>query len=241
MDTERTFVINTEEINHTLADAHPKAILRWAWLTFGAQAAASSSFQTQSIPLLHMIAQSAPGMTIFFLDTGFHFPETIHFRDRLWRKYGLNIVSLAPEMGHDGFRYAFGELYQRDPDRCCGLNKVEPLERARQRFKAWISGIRRDQTATRADTPIVSLLDDGTYKICPLARWTKHDVGAYAREHKLLEHPLTALGYASIGCAPCTQPISAGEDERAGRWTGTGKTECGLHFPHKPQIQLALG
>lgn len=224
--------LDVAAINHMLEQAHPEEVLLWSWNTFGPLVAASSSFQTNSVPLLHMVSRAAPQMTIFFLDTGFHFPETLAFRDRLAREFRLNVQSLTAEMGHEGFRRAHGELYRRDPDRCCHINKVEPLERARRELRAWISGIRRDQTASRNGTPVFSQLRDGTYKICPFAMWTRERVQHYARTHHLPEHPLASLGYASIGCAPCTRPISPEEDERDGRWSGLQKTECGLHIGH---------
>ncbi len=223
-------VLDVAETDRVMEGAHPEAILRWAWDTFGPRVAASSSFQTYSVPLLHMIARAAPRMTVFFLDTGFHFPETLEFRDRLSREFGLNVRTLAPEMGHAGFRREYGDLYERDPDRCCAINKVEPLERARRGLAAWVSGIRRDQTATRQGTPVFSQLPDGTYKLCPLAAWGRERVRRYAELHGLPEHPLAAFGYASIGCAPCTRPVGPDEEERDGRWAGLTKTECGLHL-----------
>ena len=222
--------LDVAETNRMLEDAHPEEILLWSWNTFGPLVAASSSFQTNSVPLLHMISRAAPQMVIFFLDTGFHFPETLQFRDQLTHDLHLNVRSLMAEMGHEGFRRMHGELYQHDPDLCCHINKVEPLERARRELRAWISGIRRDQTASRSGTPVFSQLHDGTYKICPLATWSRERVRHYARSHNLPEHPLSELGYASIGCAPCTRPVSGDEDEREGRWAGLQKTECGLHI-----------
>lgn len=221
--------LDLEVLNQRFETASPQEILAWAWETFNPRVAASSSFQTQSVPLLHMIAQAAPQMPIFFLDTGFHFPETLAFRDRLVRELNLNVRDLTPEMGHDQFRLQHGDLYLRDPDMCCYINKVEPLERAMLGLEAWISGIRRDQTKERSEAAIVNRQPDGLYKISPMAVWTKRDVWQYLYDHHLPEHPLLAQGYLSIGCAPCTRPVGAGEDDRAGRWAGKDKTECGLH------------
>lgn len=218
-----------ERINRDFEAAQPQDILAWAWERFGPKIAATSSFQSQSLPLLHMIARTAPQLPVFFLDTGFHFPETLAFRDRLMRDLGLNVVVLAPEIGHDGFRRLHGDLYRSNPDLCCFINKVEPLERAMEALDAWISGIRRDQTARRSDTPIVSRQPDGRIKVCPLATWTRREVWQYISEHDLPRHPLLSQGYLSIGCAPCTRPVGANEDERSGRWAGQDKTECGLH------------
>lgn len=222
--------LDIQQANAILEAAHPEEILVWAWTQFNGSVAASSSFQTQSVPLLKMISRVTPGMVVYFLDTGFHFDETLKFRDDLTRDLKLNVRMLGNPLGHDGFVQQYGDLFQHNPDSCCHLNKVEPMEHARRKFCAWISGIRRDQTLQRRDTPIITELADGTYKICPLVNWTRDDIKAYAKEFNLPEHPLKALGYTSIGCWPCTQPVKAGEDERAGRWAGTGKTECGLHW-----------
>lgn len=221
--------LDLEALNARLEISPPQEILSWAWDTFGPKIAATSSFQTQSVPLLHIIAQSAPQLPVLFLDTGFHFPETLAFRDRLIREFGLNVKVLTAEMGYDEFRRQYGELYRRVPDMCCYINKVEPLQRAMRGLDAWISGIRRDQTMNRGTTPIVARQADGVYKICPLAMWTRRDIWQYLHDHNLPEHPLLAQGYLSIGCAPCTQPIGEEEGERAGRWPSHGKTECGLH------------
>jgi phosphoadenosine phosphosulfate reductase len=224
--------IDLDRVNDALEPASPAAVLSWAWETFGPDIAASSSFQSQSIPLLHLIAGAVPELPVLFLDTGFHFQETLAFRDQLTAEFGLNLVVLHPELGHAGFRRRYGDLYREDPDLCCYLNKVEPMERALAGQRAWISGIRRDQSPTRADTPIVSRLDNGLYKVCPMATMTRRDVWDYAQRHTFREHPLLAKGYVSIGCAPCTRPVwDDGDrgDGRAGRWAGRDKTECGLH------------
>ncbi|WP_456428588.1 phosphoadenylyl-sulfate reductase [Rhodocaloribacter sp.] len=228
-------------LNLRFEGASPETILGWAWRTFGPEIAATSSFQTQSVPLLHMIARVAPEMPVFFLDTGFHFAETLAFRDRLRERFGLNVVALTPEDGHEAFRRRHGDLYRRDPDLCCFINKVEPLERAMKGMRAWISGIRRDQTLHRAATPIVSLGPEGRVKVCPLAGWTRRDVWRYLHDHELPEHPLLKKGYLSIGCAPCTQPVADGADERAGRWAGREKTECGLHLTEKRPMKTTSG
>ncbi len=222
--------LDLENLNCRLETAAPQDILAWAFEMFSPDIAASSSFQTQSMPLLHMISQIAPAMPIFFLDTGFHFPETLAFRDRVTEELGLNLKVLKGAMGHAEFKRQHGELYRHNPDWCCYLNKVEPLQRAMQGLLAWVSGIRRDQTAARRHIPIVIQEPTGLYKVSPLAAWTRQDVERYMHEHNLPEHPLQSQRYVSIGCAPCTQPIQDGQDERAGRWAGSEKTECGLHL-----------
>ena len=199
------------------------------WNTFGDDAAATSSFQTQSVPLLHLIAEHAPELPILFLDTGFHFPETLEFRDRLIDELGLNVRSLEPRLGHDGFREKHGQLHQREPNLCCYLNKVEPLEDAMEDYDAWVSGIRRDQTEARAETPVLQEQENGVLKVCPMVEWTSRDVWTYINEHDLPAHPLFKEGYFSVGCAPCTQKPENQEEKRSGRWAGREKTECGLH------------
>lgn len=221
---------DSETVSGRLESAHPEEILRWAWDSFGPEVAVSSSFQTQSVPLLHMVGRVAPDMRVLFLDTGFHFQETLAFRDRLVARFGLNLEILTARGGAEGFRARHGPLYRTDPDLCCYLNKIEPLRYAQEDLVAWIAGIRRDQTPYRRHIEIVSRSRGGLYKICPLANWTSVDVESYLRDHDLPEHPLTSAGYRSIGCAPCTQPVAPGEEDRSGRWRGEAKTECGLHL-----------
>lgn len=220
-----------EPLSLDLEQKTPQEIIRWAVETFWPDIGMTSSFQTQSVPLLHMIAQVAPQLPVFFLDTGFHFSETLAFRDQLVQELGLNVQTLTPEIGHETFQKTYGYLYRTDPDLCCHINKVEPLQQAMRGLKAWISGIRRDQTAERRQVPIVSRQADGLYKIAPLATWSRKEVWQYLHDHNLPEHPLLRQGYLSIGCAPCTRPVGEGQDERAGRWAGQEKTECGLHLP----------
>lgn len=221
--------IDLGAVNDRFADAGPLAVIAWAHQTFGPGLVMTSSFQTQSVPLLHVLSRVAPEVPVLFLDTGFHFPETLAFRHELAQTLGLTVIDVRNELGHAGFLKEHGELHRTDPDACCYLNKVAPLEKALSRRSAWITGIRKDQTTQRADTPVVSF-ENGRYKVCPLVNWTDRDVHQYMATHALPEHPLQAQGYRSIGCAPCTRATVRGEDARAGRWSGTDKTECGLHL-----------
>ena len=216
--------------NEELEGAPPLTVLAWAAARFGGSIAASSSFQTQSVPLLHMISRAAPDTPVLFLDTGYHFPETLAFRDRLARELGLRVRSLHPLEGHDALVRRHGDLHRRDPDACCWMRKVEPLERAKKDYRAWIRGVRRDQTADRAATPVIDATPDGLVRVAPMAAWTERDMFRYLHDHGLPEHPLLQQGYLSIGCAPCTRAVRPGEDARAGRWAGNAKTECGLHL-----------
>lgn len=221
--------LDLEKLNRQFEAQEPTEILAWAWQTFGQDLAATSSFQTQSVALLHLISETCPELPILFLDTGFHFPETLAYRDQLIRVFGLNVKNITPLMGHSQFRIQHGLLHQNNPDLCCFINKVEPLEKAKKAYGAWISGIRRDQTAHRANTPIISIDKKGRYKICPMANWDKRKLWRHIGQYQLPEHPLLDQGYLSVGCAPCTRALNPGEDERAGRWAGQEKTECGLH------------
>lgn len=211
--------MNPRQLNDLFEYASPESILHWAVGTFGEGLVATSSFQTQSLPLLHLIARTAPQIPVLFLDTNYHFPETLAFRDRLTRLWNLNLrIVRAP--------WTNEEIYRTDPDRCCNLHKVEPLKLALGGATAWIAGIRRDQTATRTHTNILSQRPDGLYKVCPVAYWTHQDVEDYLEANGLPRHPLDYVGYSSIGCQPCTRPAN----NRSGRWAGNQKTECGLHL-----------
>lgn len=216
--------------NNHLEGAPPPEILAWAWDALAPEIAATSSFQTQSLPLLHLIACTTPQLPVYFLDTGFHFPETLAFRDELMARLGLRVLTLQPALGHAGFKRQHGELFRSNPDLCCRLNKVEPWQQVKSGLAGWISGIRRDQTENRRHTPIITRERGGQLKICPLAAWSEADIWRYIQRHDLPVHPLFSQGYLSIGCAPCTRPVTAGGDSRAGRWDGVTKTECGLHL-----------
>lgn len=223
--------LDLPDLNDRLERLSPAEILQWAWSTFSPHIAASSSFQTQSVPLLHLISQVCPAMPVIFLDTGFHFPETLQFRDELQARLQLNIVVVRAAVEKSELLARYGEgLYRRDPDLCCYINKVEPMQRATAGLQAWISGVRHDQTEHRHNLRILEPETDGLLKIHPLLNWTKKEVWAYIDQYQLPVHPLLAWGYLSVGCAPCTRPVHAGENERSGRWAGLDKVECGLHL-----------
>jgi phosphoadenosine phosphosulfate reductase len=202
--------------------------LSWAYDYFGKDLVVSSSFQSQSVPLLHLISKTIPEVEIIFLDTGFHFPETISFKEDLTSRLGLNVIDVTNKMGHGTFKKQYGNLYKSDPDQCCYINKVEPLERVLSNYNAWITGIRSDQTEVRKRADFIQELDNGITKISPILDWTNHDVWTYVQIHELPQHPLLEQGYLSVGCAPCTQPSQNG-DARSGRWNDSSKNECGLH------------
>jgi len=218
----------------------PQEILTWAIDGFWPQIAMSSSFQTQSMPLLHMASHIRRDVLIFFLDTGYHFWDTLIFRERIASEWKLNVLDLYRDSRWDAFaRQNTRSLPVDDPDLCCFMHKVQPMQKALKDLKAWISGIRRDQTPQRAKARILELQEDGLLKINPLLNWTKADVDAYIKQHDLPVHPLLEKGYRSIGCAPCTLAIGKNADERAGRWVGRGKIECGLHTEMFTQKDIA--
>jgi len=223
--------LNIPQLNEQLENAPASEILQWAWATFGSRVAASSSFQTQSVPLLHLISQVCPDLPVIFLDTGFHFPETLKFRDELQSRLGLNMVIASPLIEKSQLLTQYGQpLYRHDPDLCCYINKVEPMRRALKGFDAWVSGVRRDQTTNRKNLSVLEAQPTDPLKIYPMLNWTRQQIYAYIDQHHLPTHPLLAKGYTSIGCVPCTRPISPDEDERAGRWAETDKNECGIHL-----------
>ncbi|MGY1638729.1 phosphoadenylyl-sulfate reductase [Geodermatophilus sp. SYSU D00742] len=206
------------------------AVLRWAGETFGDDFAITSSMADGL--LAHLASRAVPGVNVVFLDTGYHFAETIGTRDWISGVLPITLVNVRPAQTVAEQDAEYGpELHQRDPDLCCSLRKVQPLAQALAGYAAWGSGVRRDEAATRAGTRVVDWdAKRGMVKVNPLAAWTQDDVDAYTAEHQVPVNPLHEIGYASIGCAPCTRPVAPGEDPRAGRWAGRGKTECGLHL-----------
>lgn len=217
-----------------LESGDPRTILQWAAGSID-RLSVATSFQASGLVILHMLSDIRPDLPVLFLDTGFHFPETMKFRKRIVDMWDLKLVELRGAHGSvEGQAEQYGPaLYERDPDKCCFINKVAPLQAALEEYDGWISGLRRDQSPLRANTPIVEaqLLPSGNevLKIHPLAGWTRDDVTSYIEEHSIPTHPLFEKGFASIGCWPCTRAIGDGEDERAGRWQGIAKTECGIH------------
>jgi phosphoadenosine phosphosulfate reductase len=217
----------------TFADASAREILRGAAERFPGRTVLTCSWQRTSSVLVHLIASQGLDVRIIEVDTGLLFPETHEVRDRLVDRLGITVETLRPrrtvaEQAED----QGSELWLRDPDACCGLRKVEPLERALEGTDAWVSGVRRSSGGERANLRPFSFDDTrNVVRVAPLWSWTSEDVDAYCAEHDLPVHALHAQGYPSIGCMPCTRPVAPGEDERAGRWAWTAKTECGLHRP----------
>ena len=205
------------------------AALTWAGETFGDRFAITSSMADGL--LAHLASRAIPGVHVIFLDTGFHFAETIGTRDWITGVLPVTLVNVTAPQTPAEQDLSFGpKLFERDPDLCCSMRKVEPLAKTLGGYSAWGSGVRRDESETRADTRLVDWdAKRGMVKVNPIAAWTQADVDAYIAEHQVPVNPLFELGYGSIGCAPCTRPVAPGEDPRAGRWAGSTKTECGLH------------
>lgn len=191
-----------------------------------------SSFGAESAVLLHLVASVDPSVPVIFLDTGKHFPETLAYRDQLAAKLGLtNLRIVTPDAETIAKKDETGLRWSYDPDGCCEIRKVIPLEKAMAGFDASLTGRKAFQASTRNALPRFEVDAAGKLKINPLADWTKADLDAYFVEHGLPAHPLVAEGYLSIGCAPCTNKVKPGEDARSGRWVGWDKTECGIHTP----------
>ena len=203
-------------------------IVRWATETFGDRFAVTASMSDGV--LSHVAGRAAPGVTVLFLDTGYHFPETIGTRDAVAATYPVDVKTVTHPLRVPEHEAEYGRLYEIDPDLCCAIRKIWPLDRALRPYDAWASGVRRAELASRADTPVVGWdAKRRKVKVNPLATWTDEQVVAYVAEHGILVNPLRQIGYTSIGCAPCTRPVAAGDDARSGRWAGQAKSECGIH------------
>ena len=213
-----------------LEDAPAETIIRWAARTFGSRFAVTSSMA--DAVLVDLVAKVAPGTDVLFLDTGYHFTETLTMRDAVAATYRgrINLVTVEPEQTVAEQDAAHGsDLFARNPDRCCFLRKVLPLDRALSGYDAWGSGLRRDDSIARSSTPVVDWdRRNGMVKVNPIARWRQSDVDAYVEAHHILTNPLLEAGFASVGCFPCTRRVDGG-DRRSGRWSGTVKDECGIH------------
>jgi phosphoadenosine phosphosulfate reductase len=212
-----------------LADATAEELLRWVDENFGGNYVVASNMQ--DAVLVEMAAKVRPGVDVLFLDTGYHFAETIGTRDAVEAVYGVNVINVTPEHTVAQQDELVGkDLFASDPARCCNLRKVQPLSKALKGYSAWVTGIRRVEAPTRANAPLISFDEAfGLVKVNPIAAWSDDDMQAYIEANGILVNPLVDEGYPSIGCAPCTQKPAEGADPRSGRWAGLAKTECGLH------------
>jgi len=216
-------------VSATLEGEPAEDIAAWAARAFGTNVIVAASMQDVILP--HLFAQLIPGVEVLFLETGYHFRETLQTRDLAARLLPITVVDALPAQSVAEQDREYGEkLHDRDPNLCCFLRKVAPLARSLDGRAAWVTGVRRAEGPTRANAPIVSWDDThDLVKINPLVAWSDEDVEAYQVKHALPRNPLVAQGYPSIGCAPCTRKVAPGEDPRAGRWSGQDKTECGIH------------
>lgn len=229
--------IDIPALNAMFEQQHPLKIVQWAAAQFGDDLIMTSSFGEQAAVLLHLATRALPDIRIIFIDTGYLFPETHQFMEDLRRRLNLNVWAYRTR--HDPFKYLHdsGEenhAFRKDIEACCRANKNEPMERAMKQLapKAWLRGIRRDQSKSRQNSPFIEWSQRyNCYAISPLLNWTSRDVGLYMKEHALPFHPLVEKGYFSIGCNPlsCTRPVQLGQDPRSGRWSGSGKLECGIN------------
>jgi phosphoadenosine phosphosulfate reductase len=219
------------EHSRRLEAASPQAIIRWAVEQYAPKLTMATAFGPEGCVILHMLAEIDPTTYVFNLDTGYQFKETLELRDRIARRYGIEVDLRRAATSIEEYEAAHGgPLYQTNPDQCCFDRKVTVLRQAVVGWHAWMSGIRRDQSSDRAGAPVVGWDKKfGLVKISPLANWTKNDVWKMITDYDIPYNPLHDQGYTSIGCWPCTRAVMFGEDERAGRWSGTAKTECGLH------------
>jgi phosphoadenosine phosphosulfate reductase len=204
-------------------------LLRWTDENFGGNYIVASNMQ--DAVLVDLAAKVRPGVDVLFLDTGYHFVETVGTRDAVEAVYDINVLNVRPENSVEKQDELFGkDLFAREPNECCRMRKVEPLSKALRGYSAWVTGIRRVEAPTRANAPLISW--DKAFnlvKINPIAAWSDEEMQAYIDANDVLVNPLVFDGYPSIGCAPCTSKPAEGADPRSGRWAGTSKTECGLH------------
>jgi len=231
MGTQTLDTQDLSEANLLLEGKTPQEILRWAVETFHPRLTMATAFGAEGCCLIHMLAEIEPGMQIFNLDTGYQFPETLELRDQIKERYGIEVEFVRAEQTTAEYEAEHGgPLYHIRPDQCCHDRKIIPLRKKLVGYDAWISAIRRDQTSHRAAAGIVQWdAKFGLLKVNPLLSWTRKEVWSFIAQHGVPYNPLHDRGYPSIGCWPCTQPVAEGEDERAGRWAGTNKKECGLH------------
>ena len=226
-----------KQFSDQLEGKHPREILAWVNTTFPTdEVGMATGFGAEGVALIDMLASVNRNIPVFFLDTDVLFDETYRLRAQLEEMYSIQIIRHAPALTLDDQAALHGpRLWEREPDLCCNIRKVEPLREALQIYSGWITAIRRDQSAFRATAGIVEW--DSKFnliKVNPLAGWTKKDVWNHITEHKVPYNPLYDKGYSSIGCTHCTTTVAVGEHERAGRWRGFQKTECGLHRPDTP-------
>lgn len=228
-----------EAVSAELEKLPPREILRWAVETFGDRLLISTALNAGGVLLLQWLQEIAPQHPAYFMDTGKLFPETLAYRDLLRERFGLNVVTVGPDFAEPEFAATYGaNLWERDASLCCNIRKVQVMSRLRQGKAAWVSALRREQGGERADIKVLELEADGVVKVQPLALATRTEIDRELGVYGIPQHPLLARGFRSIGCEPCTAPVAQGQNERDGRWAGTGRTECGLHSPRRAKAAL---
>lgn len=239
LNAETIEIREAEIFGDDLENAAPLETLTWASERYGRRLSFATALGPEGCVIVDLIGRHRLPIDIFTIDTGFLFAETHQLRKRLQDRYGLTIRRVTPALSVNEQAAAHGErLWERMPDRCCHLRKIAPLHGELAKVDAWITGIRRDQTAARAAARVVEWDENfRIIKVNPMVHWTKPDVWNHLRTHDVPVNPLHSHGYPSIGCTHCTTAVRAGEDERAGRWRGNIKTECGLHGPSVPLVQ----
>lgn len=235
------FPANLPALNQRFEALSAEELLRWTLVTCGEDVALATGFGPSGIVLMHMVSRLRPGTTFFYLNTDLLFAETMALRDRLAEALPIRFVEVPAALTlRDQSRRYGPELWKHNPDLCCRLRKVEPLRRFLAGRRAWVTGIRRDQSPTRASVRVVDYdYANGLLKIAPLAAWTRQQVWDYVRGHDLPYNPLHDQGYPSIGCVPCTAPVDANGHERDGRWAGRDKLECGIHNVSGARFQVS--
>ena len=238
MSSETMNATGLEEASAMLAGAHPREILRWAVESYHPRLTMATAFGPEGCVILHLLSEIEPKVRVFNLDTGYQFAETLELRDRIAERYGIEVEMVRADRSVPEYEASHGgPIYGTTPDRCCHDRKIVPLRRAVVGYEAWISAIRADQSTHRAKASIVGWdAKFGLVKVNPLLSWTKRDVWSFVMANKVPYNPLHDQGYPSIGCWPCTKSVNIGEDERAGRWSGMAKTECGLHSLDSSQL-----
>jgi phosphoadenosine phosphosulfate reductase len=238
MTAETLARVDWTEANQRLQGVAPQEVLGWAVETFFPRLTMATAFGPEGCVILHMLAEIEPRVRVFNLDTGYQFAETLALRDQIAARYGIEVELVGPATTVAEYEAQHGgPVYTAQPDQCCHDRKLVPLRRAVDGYEAWLSAIRADQSAHRAKASVVGWDSKfGLVKINPLLRWTKRDVWAFLVTHHVPYNPLHDQGYPSIGCWPCTRAVDASQDERAGRWAGQAKTECGLHSLDSSQL-----
>ena len=240
----KDIVENIDRYNQLLDKMEPMEILKWVNENLQGQVAMTTSLQISGMVILDMLSKLDVEFPVYFIDTGYHFTETLDFKTKVEKYYNFKVTSVKPQMSRQRFEQIYGKaLHDSDPDFCCKKNKIEPQQQimAETGYQYWLSGIRRDQSHSRADYKVLMLDENGYIRVHPLINWKWNQVWDYINQNQVPYHPLYLFGYTPIGCSPesCTVPANGGSGERSGRWRNKAKTECGLHQKLSVSVNLA--